>query len=76
MRVTNYIGNVLIQFYFRNLPFVGKSSFTCMREIEIVIVNTLMRNKVSKTTKLSVCLQLTPYKVNHKNFTSSRNDER
>ena len=76
IQVTNYISNLLIQFYFRDLPFVGKSSFTSMRQIEIVIVTHWWEIKFRKQPKLSVWLQLTPYNINHKNFTSSRNDER
>ena len=76
IQVTNYISNLLIQFYFRDLPFVGKSSFTSMRQIEIVIVTHWWEIKFRKQPKLSVCLQLTPRNINHKNFTSSRNDER
>ena len=76
IRVTNYISNLLIQFYFRDLPFVGKSSFTSMRQIEIVIVTHWWEIKFRKQPKLSVCLQLTPHNINQKNFTSSRNDER
>lgn len=76
IQVTNYISNLLIQFYFRDLPFVGKSWFTSMRQIEIVIVTHWWEIKFRKQPKLSVCLQLTPHNINHKNFTSSRNDER
>lgn len=77
IQVTNYISNLLIQFYFRDLPFVGKSWFTSMRQIEIVIVTHWWEIKLRKQPKLSVCLQLTPHNINQKKkFTSSRNDER
>ena len=66
MRVTNYISKLLIQFYFRNLPFAGKSSFTSMRQIEIVIVTHWWEIKFRKQPKLSVCLQLTPHNINQK----------
>ena len=66
IQVTNYISNLLIQFYFRNLPFVRKSSFTSMRQIEIVIVTHWLEIKFRKQLKLSVCLQLTPHNINQK----------